>query len=158
MNNSDESIEIWKNMINSISKNYVLRLKGDMKSVNTAMRDPTLFRIHVWPTYDFAGAVEDSLSGVTHPFRTKEYELRDECYFYLLNKLRLRKPYLLEFARLSIEGMPVSKRKIKPLIDNRLVFGYDDIRQKEESSRNQLNNLFFPKVYQKLNQKFHLVC
>ena len=140
MNNSDESIEIWKNMINSISKNYVLRLKGDMKSVNTAMRDPTLFRIinkshplhedkyHVWPTYDFAGAVEDSLSGVTHPFRTKEYELRDECYFYLLNKLRLREPYLLEFARLSIEGMPVSKRKIKPLIDNRLVFGYDDIR------------------------------
>jgi len=113
MNNSDESIEIWKNMINSISKNYVLRLKGDMKSVNTAMRDPTLFRIvnkshplhedkyHVWPTYDFAGAVEDSLSGVTHPFRTKEYELRDESYFYLLNKLRLREPYLLEFARLS---------------------------------------------------------
>jgi glutamyl-tRNA synthetase len=140
MNNSDETIEIWKNMINSFSENYVLRLKGDMKSVNTAMRDPTLFRIinkshplhedkyHVWPTYDFAGAVEDSLSGVTHPFRTKEYELRDESYFYLLNKLRLRKPYLLEFARLSIEGMPVSKRKIKPLIDNRLVFGYDDIR------------------------------
>jgi glutamyl-tRNA synthetase len=111
-----------------------------MKSVNTAMRDPTLFRIidkshplhsdkyHVWPTYDFAGAIEDSLSGVTHPFRTKEYELRDECYFYLLEKLKLRKPNLLEFARLSIEGMPVSKRKIKPLIDNKLVLGYDDIR------------------------------
>jgi glutamyl-tRNA synthetase len=104
------------------------------------MRDPTLFRIinkthplhgdkyHIWPTYDFAGAVEDSISGVTHPFRTKEYELRDECYYFLLNKLGLRKPCLLEFARLSIEGMPVSKRKIKPLIDRGLVVGYDDIR------------------------------
>ncbi len=139
-NTINENIEIWKKMLESPSMNYVLRLKGDMKSVNTAMRDPTLFRIinkthplhgkkyHVWPTYDFAGAVEDSLSGVTHPFRTKEYELRDECYFYLLDKLNLRKPTLLEFARLSIEGMPVSKRKIKPLIDNGMVSGYDDIR------------------------------
>jgi glutamyl-tRNA synthetase len=82
----------------------------------------------VWPTYDFAGAVEDSISGVTHPFRTKEYELRDECYFYILDLLGLRKPYLLEFARLSIEGLPVSKRKIKPLIENGFVSGYNDIR------------------------------
>ena len=107
---------------------------------NTAMRDPTLFRViekthplqgdkyGVWPTYDFAGAIEDSISGVTHPFRTKEYELRDECYFYILDKLKLRKPILMEFARLNIDGMPVSKRKIKPLIDNGSVTGYDDIR------------------------------
>jgi glutamyl-tRNA synthetase len=65
---------------------------------------------------------------VTHPFRTKEYELRDECYFTILQLLKLRKPYLMEFARLSIEGMPVSKRKIKPLIENGTVSGYDDIR------------------------------
>jgi glutamyl-tRNA synthetase len=140
LNNPDLNMNIWKNLLNSSSDNYILRLKGDMNSVNTAMRDPTLFRkinkshplhgdkYHIWPTYDFAGAVEDSLSGVTHPFRTKEYELRDEVYFYLLDKLNLRKPCLLEFARLSIEGMPVSKRKIKPLIDNGLVTGYDDIR------------------------------
>jgi len=88
-----------------------------MSSNNTTMRDPTLFRIidyphplqedkyRVWPTYDFAGAIEDSLSGVTHPFRTKEYELRDECYFYLLDLLKLRKPNLMEFARLSITGI-----------------------------------------------------
>ncbi|MDG6218305.1 MAG: glutamate--tRNA ligase, partial [Candidatus Thermoplasmatota archaeon] len=118
----------------------VLRLQADMTSVNTAMRDPTLFRIitdahplqedrfHVWPTYDFAGAVEDSLSGVTHPFRTKEYELRDEVYFYLLDKLRLRKPCLMEFARLSIEGMPVSKRLILPLVTEGKVSGFDDVR------------------------------
>lgn len=117
----------------------ILRLKGKMDSANTAMRDPTLFRIvdaihpihpdyRVWPTYDFAGAVEDSLSGVTHPFRTKEYELRDEVYFYLLDCLDLRKPNLMEFARLSIEGMPVSKRKIKSLIDEEMVMGWEDPR------------------------------
>jgi glutamyl-tRNA synthetase len=139
-NDPELNIEIWKKILNLSAENYVLRLKAEMKSVNTAMRDPTLFRIinkphplhkdkyNLWPTYDFAGAIEDSISGVTHPFRTKEYELRDECYFYLLDKLKLRKPYLLEFARLSIEGMPVSKRKIKPLIDKGVVLGYDDIR------------------------------
>ncbi|MCK5458436.1 MAG: glutamate--tRNA ligase, partial [Thermoplasmatales archaeon] len=104
------------------------------------MRDPTLFRVidkehplqgdkyRVWPTYDFAGAVEDSISGVTHPFRTKEYELRDPVYYHILELLNLRKPHLMEFSRLSIEGMPVSKRKIKPLIEKGLVSGYDDIR------------------------------
>jgi len=117
-----------------------IRLKGDMKSFNTAMRDPVLFRIiehphpvhgkrfRIWPTYDFYGAVEDSLSGVTHPFRSKEYELRDEVYFYILDCLGLRKPYLMEFSRLEIKGMPVSKRKIKPLIENKVVMGWDDPR------------------------------
>jgi len=136
----EESLDIWKGMISSSVDGAILRLKGDMTCDNTAMRDPTLFRIiekehpiqggkyRVWPTYDFAGAVEDSLSGVTHPFRTKEYELRDECYFRLLELLKLRKPRLMEFSRLSIDGMPVSKRKIKPLIDKGLVSGYDDIR------------------------------
>ena len=135
----DNSLDQWKEMHTTLN-DAILRLRGDICCVNTAMRDPTLFRIieaehplqgdkyRVWPTYDFAGAVEDSLSGVTHSFRTKEYELRDECYFRLLELLGLRKPHLLEFARLSIDGMPVSKRKIKPLIDNGLVSGFDDIR------------------------------
>jgi len=135
-----EGIDLWKQMIEGGLDDAILRLKGDMGCDNTAMRDPTLFRIiekdhplqgskyRIWPTYDFAGAVEDSISGVTHPFRTKEYELRDECYFKILELLNLRKPYLMEFARLSIEGMPVSKRKIKPLIDEGKVSGYDDVR------------------------------
>ena len=130
----------WKEFFSMEEGKAVLRLKGDMKSENTAMRDPTLFRIidhphpihgekyRIWPTYDFSGAVEDSLSGVTHPFRTKEYELRDEVYFYLLDCLDLRKPHLMEFARLAIEGMPVSKRKIKPLIEKKIVMGWDDPR------------------------------
>ena len=135
----DQQMELWKQM-HEQTLNGVLRLHADMTSDNTAMRDPTLFRIinenhplqkdrfHVWPTYDFAGAVEDSISGVTHPFRTKEYELRDEVYFFLLDKLGLRKPVLMEFARLNIEGMPVSKRKITPLVEDGRVSGFDDIR------------------------------
>lgn len=139
-NACEDSMGLWKDMLNSSIDGAILRLRGDMTCDNTAMRDPTLFRIidkphpllgdkyHVWPTYDFAGAIEDSISGVTHPFRTKEYELRDECYYKLLDLLKLRKPHLMEFARLSIDGMPVSKRKIKPLIESGKVSGYDDIR------------------------------
>jgi len=130
----------WDEFFKMKEGEAVLRLKGDMKSQNTAMRDPILFRIidhphpihgtrfRVWPTYDFYGAIEDSLSGITHPFRTKEYELRDEVYFYILDCLDLRKPHLMEFSRLSIKGMPVSKRKLKPLVEKKLVWGWDDPR------------------------------
>jgi glutamyl-tRNA synthetase len=133
-------LDLWKEMLASREANRILRLRGEMNSENTAMRDPTLFRVidtkhpltgdtyHVWPTYDFAGAVEDSISGVTHPFRTKEYELRDQVYFRILSLLNLRAPHLMEFSRLSIDGMPVSKRKIKPLIEQGLVSGFDDVR------------------------------
>jgi len=136
----EEALDLWKDMLASPEVCGILRLHGEMGSDNTAMRDPTLFRVieaehpltgdkyHVWPTYDFAGAVEDSISGVTHPFRTKEYELRDPVYFRILSLLNLRAPHLMEFSRLSIDGMPVSKRKIKPLIEQGLVTGFDDVR------------------------------
>ncbi len=118
----------------------VLRFKGNMADQNTAMRDPTLFRIidghhpklgnsnRVWPTYDFAAPIEDSLDGVTHALRTKEYELRNALYFAILERLSLRQPAMLEFSRLEFEGMPVSKRKIKPLVEKGLVQGWDDPR------------------------------
>ena len=118
----------------------IIRFKGDMTDLNTAMRDPTLFRIiegkhprlgsriRVWPTYDFAAPIEDSLDGVTHAMRTKEYELRNELYFAILDILDMRKPNLTEFSRLEFEGIPVSKRKIKPLIENGSVSGWDDPR------------------------------
>jgi glutamyl-tRNA synthetase len=136
----EKALDLWKDMLANPEVDGILRLRGEMESDNTAMRDPTLFRVihakhpltgdkyHVWPTYDFAGAVEDSISGVTHPFRTKEYELRDVVYFRILSLLNLRLPHLMEFSRLSIKGMPVSKRKIKPLIEQGLVTGFDDVR------------------------------
>ena len=115
-----------------ISGNYdqnqaILRYRGDMSSLNTAMRDPTLFRVikggnhpkagskySLWPTYDFAAPIEDSLDGVTHAFRTKEYELRNELYFSILDNLSLTKPKMIEFSRLEFEGIPVSKEKLPP--------------------------------------------
>lgn len=118
----------------------ILRFKGDMASLNTVMRDPTLFRIIVgnhplvgdkylvWPTYDFAAPIEDSLDGVTHAFRTKEYELRNELYYEILSILELRKPNMIEFSRLDFREFPVSKRKIKPLIDKNIIKNWDDPR------------------------------
>ena len=118
----------------------IIRFKGNMMDQNTAMRDPTLFRIiegehpklgnkvRVWPTYDFAAPVEDSIDGVTHAMRTKEYELRNALYFAILDRLALRKPVMMEFSRLEFEGIPVSKRKIKPLIERGIIKSWDDPR------------------------------
>lgn len=118
----------------------IIRFKGNMADENTAMRDPVLFRIiegrhpllgnkiRVWPTYDFAAPVEDSIDGVTHAMRTKEYELRNALYFTILDRLGMRKPIMIEFSRLEFEGLPVSKRKIRPLIDDGIISSWDDPR------------------------------
>ncbi len=137
----EENMERWRKMFNEYRQNQaILRFRGDMKSTNTVMRDPTLFRIiehehplkghryRVWPTYDFAASIEDSIDGVTHALRSKEYELRNELYYAILDRLGMRRPMVLEFSRLEFEGMPVSKRRIVPLIEKGLVMGWDDPR------------------------------
>jgi glutamyl-tRNA synthetase len=118
----------------------IIRYRGDMNDQNTTMRDPALFRIiegdhpklgrkvRVWPTYDFAAPIEDSIDGVTHAMRTKEYELRNAIYYAILDRLQLRKPVMMEFSRLEFEGIPVSKRKIKPLIEQGIIKSWDDPR------------------------------
>jgi len=118
----------------------IIRFLGNMQDKNTVMRDPTLFRIievphpilgdkvQLWPTYDFATPVEDSLDGVSHALRTKEYELRNTLYLDILDRLELRKPIVVEFSRLEFDNMPVSKRKIKQLLDDGLITGWDDPR------------------------------
>ena len=118
----------------------IVRFKGNMQDNNTVLRDPTLFRIieaphpllgekvQVWPTYDFAAPVEDCLDGVSHALRSKEYELRNALYLDILDRLELRKPIVVEFSRLEFENMPVSKRKIKRLIDDNHIAGWDDPR------------------------------
>lgn len=137
----EHNFERWHKMFDEYEPNQaVVRFRGDMKSENTVMRDPTLFRIidgehslkgrkyRVWPTYDFAASIEDSVDGVTHAMRTKEYELRNDLYYAIIDKLKLRKPLMIEFSRLEFDGMPVSKRKIKPLIEQGLVKSWDDPR------------------------------
>ena len=139
---SNTAVERSKKMFDGSfdQQDAIIRFKGDMGSNNTAMRDPTLFRIidayhprlgnkyRVWPTYDFATPIEDSIDGVTHAMRTKEYELRNPLYFSILDKLNLRKPIVLEFSRLEFNNMPISKRKIKALIEEKIIQCWDDPR------------------------------
>jgi glutamyl-tRNA synthetase len=137
----EQSLERWDKMFSKYKQGEaIVRFRGDMKSENTVMRDPVMFRIietkhpllsdkyRVWPSYDFAVAIEDSIDGITHAFRTKEYELRNELYYAILDALKMRKPQVLEFSRLGFEGMPVSKRVLRPLIEEGKVSGYDDPR------------------------------
>jgi glutamyl-tRNA synthetase len=139
--NQVQNEKMWKKLFDDFSQgDAIVRFRGDMKSQNTVMRDPVLFRIieerhplldkkyRVWPSYDFAIAIEDSLDGVTHALRSKEYELRNELYYAILDALNMRKPKVLEFSRLEFKGMPVSKRVIKPLIENGKISWYDDPR------------------------------
>jgi len=139
--NQDQNKNMWERLFDDFSEGEaIVRFRGDMKSQNTVMRDPFLFRIiearhplldkkyRVWPSYDFAVAIEDSLDGVTHAFRSKEYELRNELYYAILDALNMRKPKMMEFSRLEFKGMPVSKRVIKPLIENGKISWYDDPR------------------------------
>ena len=118
----------------------IVRFRGLMSDENSVMRDPTLFRIikaphyrqgekyKAWPSYDFVAPIMDSLEGVTHAMRTKEYELRNPLYFAILKSLDLRAPRLIEFSRLAIKGAPISKRLIAPLISQGKVQGWDDPR------------------------------
>ncbi len=137
----DQNIKRWHDIFEKYNPGEaIVRFRGNMTSENTVMRDPALFRIiegnhpllmnkyRVWPNYDFAVAIEDSIDGVTHAFRTKEYELRNELYYAILDRLQMRKPKMLEFSRLEFEGMPVSKRILKPLVEEGRVSGYDDPR------------------------------
>ena len=118
----------------------VVRFRGDIKADNAVMRDPVLFRIiegkhytlgekyRIWPSYDMAVAIEDSIDGVTHAFRSKEFELRKELIDAILDALNMRKPAQDFFSRLEFKGMPISKRIIRPLIEEGKVSWYDDPR------------------------------
>ena len=141
MSDTNQNEEKWEKMFNKYKPGEaIVRFRGDMESKNTVMRDPVLLRIidakhprlgekyRVWPSYDFAVAVEDYLDGVTHALRSKEYELRNELYYSILDVLDMKRPKMLEFSRLEFKGMPVSKRILKPLIDDGKISWYDDPR------------------------------
>lgn len=137
-----KQLERWGDMLHNGYKegDAVLRFKGDLESQNTVMRDPTLARIilkkhyrqnskyRVWPGYDLGVVVMDHLEGVTHPMRSKEYELRNELYYALFDALSLKAPKLIEFSRLTIKNAPVSKRLLRPLVEAGKVDGWDDPR------------------------------
>ena len=141
MENVTKNNQGWEKMFEKFKPGEaIVRFRGDMKADNAVMRDPVLFRIidekhytlgekyRVWPSYDFAVAIEDSNDGITHAFRSKEFELRKDLINAILDALGMRKPYQDFFSRLEFKGMPISKRILKPLIEEGKVSWYDDPR------------------------------
>ncbi len=138
----EEALELFDKMISGHFKEgqAVLRYKGELSSPNTAMRDPTLMRIieaehyrlgnkfTVWPSYDFAAPVVDAEEGVTYAIRSKEYELRAELYHRILKDLGYGDIVLIHISRLKAEGYLTSKRKIRELVLEGKLMGWDDPR------------------------------
>ncbi|MBC2722615.1 glutamine--tRNA ligase/YqeY domain fusion protein [Desulfosporosinus sp.] len=119
----------------------VLRAKIDMASPNINMRDPVLYRIAhathhntgdkwcIYPMYDFAHPLEDAIEGVTHSICTLEFEDHRPLYDWVIRECEMENvPHQYEFARLNITNMVMSKRKLKQLVDEKVVDGWDDPR------------------------------
>ena len=119
----------------------VLRAKIDMASPNINMRDPILYRIRavshhqtgddwpIYPTYDFAHGQEDAIEGVSHSICTLEFEDHRPLYDWFIEHLPVpSKPRQFEFARLNLNYTVTSKRKLKALVDDGIVAGWDDPR------------------------------
>ena len=120
---------------------HVLRAKIDMASPNINMRDPTLYRIrrvphhrtgtdwNIYPTYDFAHPLSDSLEGITHSLCTLEFEDHRPLYDWLLDECEVAcHSQQIEFARLNLTHTVMSKRKLLELIEESHVSGWDDPR------------------------------
>jgi glutaminyl-tRNA synthetase len=120
---------------------YVLRARIDMDSPNLHMRDPAIYRIKhahhhstgdawcVYPMYDFAHCLEDSIEGITHSICTLEFEVHRPLYDWILDALEVEcHPQQIEFARLNMTYTVMSKRKLLELVEKKLVSGWDDPR------------------------------
>ena len=119
----------------------VLRAKIDMASPNMNMRDPVLYRIvhadhHntkdewcIYPMYDYAHPLEDAIEGITHSLCSLEFEDHRPLYDWVIRECETEKqPRQIEFARLNITNTVMSKRKLKVLVDEGFVDGWDDPR------------------------------
>lgn len=120
---------------------YTLRAKIDLASGNFNMRDPVLYRIRyiehhrqgtkwcIFPMYDFAHPIQDALEGVTHSLCSLEYEDHRPLYDWVISNLSVPfKPRQIEFARLGINYTVMSKRKLRKLVEEGYVSGWDDPR------------------------------
>jgi len=141
-NTSQKNLEMWEEMKkgSGLGTKCAVRAKMDMQSLNGCMRDPTIYRCKpephpstgtkykVYPTYDFACPIVDSVEGVTHALRTTEYMDRDDQFNWFIDALGLRKPYIWAYARLNLTNTVMSKRKLTWLVDTGAVDGWDDPR------------------------------
>ncbi len=138
----DENLELFARMKNGRFKSgeKTLRAKIDMSHPNLNMRDPVLYRIlhaehHrtgskwcIYPMYDWAHGLEDSIENITHSICTLEFEDHRTLYDWYIDQLEIYHPQQIEFARLNINFTVLSKRKLKKLVDDKHVDGWDDPR------------------------------
>ncbi len=138
----EDSLDLFSRMKEGEFKDgsRVLRAKIDMSSPNLNMRDPVMYRIlhaehHrtgskwcVYPTYDWAHGLEDSIEGVTHSICTLEFENHRPLYDWYLDKLDVHHPQQIEFARLELTYTVMSKRKLLQLVEEKHVVGWGDPR------------------------------
>uniref|UniRef100_A0A3P9MIB6 Bifunctional glutamate/proline--tRNA ligase n=1 Tax=Oryzias latipes TaxID=8090 RepID=A0A3P9MIB6_ORYLA len=141
-NTVEQNMKMWEEMKagTEYGQTCCMRAKIDMNSNNGCLRDPALYRCKnaphprtgdtykVYPTYDFACPIVDSLEGVTHALRTTEYHDRDDQFYWIINALQLRKPHVWEYARLNLNNTVLSKRKLTWFVDQGYVDGWDDPR------------------------------
>ena len=138
----DENLKLFQKMKNGdfSDGSKTLRAKIDMSHPNLNMRDPVIYRIlhashHrtgdkwcIYPMYDWAHGLEDSIEKITHSICTLEFEDHRPLYDWYLQKLGVYHPQQIEFARLNLNFTVVSKRKLKKLVDEKHVDGWDDPR------------------------------
>ncbi|KAG5673819.1 hypothetical protein PVAND_003834 [Polypedilum vanderplanki] len=141
-NSIEKNFEMWNEMLAGTEKGQkcCIRAKIDMSSPNGCLRDPTIYRCKnephprtgtkykVYPTYDFACPIVDAIENVTHTLRTMEYHDRDDQFYWFIDALKLRKPYIWEYSRLNMTNTVLSKRKLTWFVENGLVDGWDDPR------------------------------
>ncbi len=141
---AEENLKLFREMKAGLypDGSRVLRAKIDMSSPNLNMRDPVIYRIaHVehyrtgnkwciYPMYDFAHPVSDAIEGITHSLCSLEFENHRPLYDWVVEKAGFEKPRprQIEFARLNITNMLMSKRYLKKLVDEGFVRGWDDPR------------------------------
>ena len=138
----EENVDLFTRMKNGEFQDgsHTLRAKIDMAHPNLNMRDPVIYRIlhashHrtgddwcVYPMYDWAHGLEDSIEGITHSICTLEFEDHRLLYDWFLDQLGVYHPQQIEFARLNLNYTIMSKRKLKLLVDDNYVSGWDDPR------------------------------
>ncbi|MBQ8236869.1 MAG: glutamine--tRNA ligase/YqeY domain fusion protein [Oscillospiraceae bacterium] len=120
---------------------YTLRAKIDLASGNFNMRDPVIYRIRhmhhhrqgdkwcIYPMYDFAHPIQDALEGITHSLCSLEFENHRPLYNWVVENVSVpHRPRQIEFARLGIDHTVLSKRKLRALVENGYVSGWDDPR------------------------------
>tara|TARA_Y100000996_G_scaffold98361_1_gene70723 strand:+ start:1999 stop:3675 length:1677 start_codon:yes stop_codon:yes gene_type:complete len=138
----EENLVLFKQMKNGDFENgsHTLRAKIDMAHSNMNMRDPVIYRIlhahhHrtgndwcIYPMYDWAHGLEDSIEKITHSLCTLEFQDHRPIYDWFLDQLDVYHPQQIEFARLNLSYTVMSKRKLKKLVDDNIVSGWDDPR------------------------------